>query len=177
MLVGRACIVVRVKRRLLTILLPLAAASLTAGCATFTDNDVAARVNDVEYSHEQLSGILDAIGIPEESATDLGAIRSVTNTLILAASLDAYFETQGIEITDDDRDVATQGLAGELPTFLEAPDDIRDLLVDAQARLTLVSQLPDGAQAQFDAISTADVYIDPRIGTFDPATSAIVALG
>ena len=167
----------RVKRRLLTILLPLAAASLTAGCTTFTDNDVAARINDVEYSHEDLSGIIDAIGIPEESTSDLGTIRSVTSTLVLAAALNDYFGEQGIEITDADRDAATQGLAGSLPTFLEAPDNVRDLLVDAQAHLTVVSAIPNGAQAQLDAINVADVYIDPRIGTFDSATSAVVALG
>jgi hypothetical protein len=166
-----------VKRRLLTILLPLAAASLTAGCTTFTDNDVAARINDVEYSHEDLSGIIDAIGIPEESTSDLGTIRSVTSTLVLAAALNDYFGEQGIEITDADRDAATQGLASSLPTFLEASDNVRDLLVDAQAHLTVVSALPNGAQAQLDAIIVADVYIDPRIGTFDSATSAVVALG
>ena len=165
------------KRRLLTILLPLAAASLTAGCTTFTDNNVAARINDIEYSHEDLSSIIDAIGIPEESTTDLGIIRSVTSTLILAAALNDYFDEQGIEITDADRVAATQSLAGNLPTFLEATDDVRDLLVDAQAHLTIVSALPNGAQAQFEAIDAADVYIDPRIGTFDSATSAVVALG
>jgi len=166
-----------VKRRLLTILLPLAAASLTAGCTTFTDNDVAARVNDVEYSHEDLSGIIDAIGIPEESTTDLSTIRSITSTLVLAAALNDYFGDQGIEITDADRDAATQGLEDSLPTFLEAPDDVRDLLVDAQAHLTIASGLANGPQAQLDAINAADVYIDPRIGTFDSATSTVVALG
>jgi hypothetical protein len=166
-----------VKRQLLKILLPLAAASLTAGCTTFTDNDVAARINDVEYSHEDLSGIIDAIGIPEESSNDLDTIRSVTSTLVLAGALNDYFGEQGIEITDADRDVATQGLAGSLPTFLEATDDVQDLLVDAQAHLTIASALPNGAQAQLDAINAADVYIDPRIGTFDSATSAVVALG
>jgi hypothetical protein len=170
-------IVIAVKRRLLTILLTLAAASLTAGCTTFTDNDVAARVNDVEYSHDDLSGIIDAIGIPEESTTDLGTIRSVATTLILAGALNDYFGEQSIKVTDADRDVATQGLAGSLPTFLEATDDVQDLLVDAQAHLTIVSALPNGAQAQLDAINAADVYIDPRIGTFDSATGAVVALG
>ena len=165
------------KRRLLTILLPLAAASLTAGCTTFTDNNVAARINDIEYSHEDLSSIIDAIGIPEESTTDLGIIRSVTSTLILAAALNDYFDEQGIEITDADRVAATQSLAGNLPTFLEAPDGVQDLLVDAQAHLTIASALPNGAQVQLDAITAADVYIDPRIGTFDSATSAVVALG
>ena len=166
-----------VKRRLLTILLPLAAASLTAGCATFTDNNVAARVNDIEYSHDNLSDIISAIGVPEESTTDLGTIRSVTSTLVLAGALNDYFDEQGIEITDTDRDVATQGLADSLPTFLEASDTVRDLLVDAQAHLTIASAPPNGAQVQLDAINAADVYIDPRIGTFDDATSAVVALG
>ena len=170
-------IVIPVKHRLLTILLPLAAASLTAGCTTFTDNNVPARINDVEYSHEDLSGIINAIGIPEESANDLDTIRSVTSTLVIAGALNDYFGEQSIEITDADRDAATQGLAGSLPTFLEAPDGVQDLLVDAQAHLTIASALPNGAQAQLDAINAADVYIDPRIGTFDSATNAVVALG
>ncbi len=40
----------RVNRRLMTILLPLAAAALTAGCTTFSDADAVARVGDTELS-------------------------------------------------------------------------------------------------------------------------------
>lgn len=165
------------KRRLLTILLPLAAATLGAGCATFTNDNVATSVNDVKYSHEQLDGVMAAIGVPEESRTDLGAIRSVASTLVLAGSLDDYFADQGIEVTDADVDAATQGLSAELATFNEASDDVRDLLVQAQANLTIASQLPNGAEIQFQALEAADIYVDPRIGTFDAATGSIIALG
>lgn len=65
----RACIVVAVKRRTPLALIAVVAASLT-GCSTFTDNDAAARVGDVEYSHDDVVADLEALGAtPEQLAT------------------------------------------------------------------------------------------------------------
>ena len=55
-----------VNRRLMTILLPLAAASLTAGCTTFSDADLAARVGDSEYGRDELVADLEELGATDE---------------------------------------------------------------------------------------------------------------
>jgi hypothetical protein len=162
---------------MLTILLPVAAATLGAGCATFTNDNVAARVNDLEYSHDQLDGIMAAIGVPDESRTDLEAIRSVASTLILAGSLDDFFVDEGIDVTDADIDAVTQDLDANLATFASAPEDVQDLLIRAQVNLTIARQLPNGAEVPFLALEDADIYVDPQIGTYDAATGAIIALG
>lgn len=59
-------------RRLLTILLPLAASTLAAGCTTFSDNDAVARVNDVELSADSLA---ELVGAPDGVAVDANAAR------------------------------------------------------------------------------------------------------
>ena len=47
----------------MTILLPLAAASLTAGCTTFSDADAVARVGETELSTEELDELVGDGGV------------------------------------------------------------------------------------------------------------------
>ena len=66
---------VRAVNRRLTILLPLVATVLGAGCATFTDNDAVARVGDVEFSSTELRDRADERGAPQDEALDANAVR------------------------------------------------------------------------------------------------------
>ncbi len=54
------------KRRSPIALLVLGAATLTAGCTTFSDNDLAARVGDAEYSRDDLVAELEELGASDE---------------------------------------------------------------------------------------------------------------
>ncbi len=54
------------KRRSPIALLAIAAATLTAGCTTFSDNDLAARVGDAEYSRDDLVAELEELGATDE---------------------------------------------------------------------------------------------------------------
>lgn len=54
------------KRRSPIALLAIAAATLTAGCTTFSDSDAAARVGDVEYTHDELVTELEELGATDE---------------------------------------------------------------------------------------------------------------
>jgi hypothetical protein len=77
-----------VNRRLLTILLPLATASLAAGCTTFSDNDAVARVNDVELSSEMLRARLTEIEAPTDVALDANQVRQDIAAWIRSESVD-----------------------------------------------------------------------------------------
>lgn len=64
-----------VKRRSPIALLALAAATLTAGCTTFSDNDLAARVGDAEYSRDDLVAELEELGATDEQLADANIAR------------------------------------------------------------------------------------------------------
>lgn len=101
----------RVNRRLLTILLPLAAATLAAGCTTFSDADAVARVDDTELSASELDELLDAQQIPDEARGDLELVRpvisqwieqtAVENGLFSAELIDAIPEQQLLALYAD----------------------------------------------------------------------------
>jgi PPIC-type PPIASE domain len=69
-----------VNRRLLTILLPLALASLASGCTTFSDNDAIARVGDVELSDDTLADFQLLVGGPDADANDPELMRAAIGT-------------------------------------------------------------------------------------------------
>lgn len=170
-------IVGNVKRRLLTILLPLAAATLGAGCTTFTDNDAALRVNDVEYSHDDLDGVLQAVGVSGDASYDLGGIRSIAETLVLAELIDDVFQSNDIEVTDADIAASRTNLETDLPAFADASDRVQDLLAQAQARFDISSTRPDVNDLLAASIDDADVYVDPQIGVYDTESGTILPLG
>ena len=76
------------KRRSPIALLAIAAATLTAGCTTFSDSDAAARVGDVEYTHDELVTELEELGATEEQLVvadvargQVGRVREVVDEL------------------------------------------------------------------------------------------------
>lgn len=72
----------------MTVLLPLAAAALTAGCTTFSDADAVARVGDTELSIAELDELLDGQQIPAEARNDLNVVRPVISGWIEATAIE-----------------------------------------------------------------------------------------
>ena len=60
----------------MTILLPFAAASLTAGCATVSDASVVARVGDAELAEDELEVYRQLVGGTEADLGDADSARS-----------------------------------------------------------------------------------------------------
>ena len=134
----------RVNRRLMTILLPLAAASLTAGCTTFSDADAVARVGDTELSADQLDDLLAEQQFPEEARSDLTLVRPVISGWIEETAIEnGLFSPELIEAIPDaellalyDQGIATAGvtcvglMVAETP---EAGDTAADRLRDGEA--------------------------------------------
>lgn len=161
----------------MTIVLALTAASAASGCSTFSDNDAAARVNDIELSSEQLTELAEFIpdgatggpSTPGDAEHARNAIRVwVEAQALAAAELD-------IPVGESDRDAATEQLAQFLG-FTELSDATRSLLVRYVATRDALSATPDGGALIEQAVLDADVYVDPRLGTFD-AQFGIIPLG
>lgn len=95
----------RVNRRLMTVLVSLTAATLTAGCSTFSDGDAVARVGDEKLSESDLDQqLLDAGATSEDLAGVLPgeAVRGV---------ITSWIQETAIGLGDDDiADLYGQGL-------------------------------------------------------------------
>ena len=165
----------RVNRRRLTFALPLVATVLAAGCTTFSDDDTAARVGDVELDDDVLDELVTVVDpryaitpeveaslTPEElddlrdrAASDAEARRGAISVWIDARiHVDAFAEA-GITFDEQDRDANTELLATQIPTFTQLSDDTRDLLVDYVVALSRTGslELPSDAEVArwFDA--------------------------
>ena len=187
---GDRGIVRPVKRRLSTILLPLAVASLGAGCATFTDADVAVRVNDTDYSHEQLDDIADfytiAIGgVPQ--AADANQLRDAATAWVQTRAVVDYLDGQNIDVpaeavteaeaTIDDIVARVDADDARFPDFDGLTDEARSFFVDLVSYSTTLNELDPGGAFLQQAVGESDVYVDPQIGYLDDASGFIVPLG
>lgn len=117
-------------RRLLPIV--LIAATLAAGCTTFSDNDAAARVDDDELSDEMLEELVGLVNDPETGApgepNDGNSVRNALTFWVRAQVLEQLVADGGLDITDAVVDEATQQ-AAQLPTFTELTTDSQDFVV------------------------------------------------
>jgi len=88
----------------MTILLPLTAATLTAGCSTFSDSNAVASVGDVELSEGGLDDLLDEQSVPDDQRSDLDVVRPVISSWIESTALDTglFGEELIADIPDDD---------------------------------------------------------------------------
>jgi hypothetical protein len=163
-----------VQRRLSTILVPVVAvvamSSLTAGCST-ADNDASARVNDTELMPDELTDLVEVLGGGEVSNGD--AVRSTIQTWVLVEVAGAQFEADGTQLTEDELAAANTVLTDGLPGFADLSESTQDTLVHAQATLAVVNSLDDGAAFVQLASSNADIYVDPRLGQFDPTLGVV----
>lgn len=134
-----------VNRRLLTILLPLVAATLAAGCTTFSDNDAAARVGDQELSDEMLGELVGLVPDPQTGVagetTDGNAVRNALTFWIQSNVLADLIGAQGIEVDDTVVDQATQQASTQLTGFAELSSDSQEFIVGYFASTALVPEL------------------------------------
>jgi hypothetical protein len=167
-----------VHRRLLTILLPLAAtvglATATAGCSTFSDSDAAARVDDSELSPDELSALVDVLA--SETATSGDTVRQAIGLWIQIEAANGQLVADGNEPSAADLDTASTELSTQLADFDTLADDTRAVLVGLQATSNAINAQLDPQGFVTGAVERADVYVNPRFGTFDP-TLGVVALG
>ena len=63
-------------RRSLLLLLPLSFAALTAGCSTFSDSNVVARVNDVELTQDAFDARLTELGVGSGDVVQMEPVRA-----------------------------------------------------------------------------------------------------
>jgi len=137
----------------MTVLLPLAAALLTAGCTTFSDGDAVARVGDQELSTDELEVYRRLVGGTPENVDDAELSRnaiSIWNEIQVLTQLlaDSDFEPDATSI-----DAATQGAASSVPGFAELDDPTRDLLVDY---FVAIQALPELTPSESDVAAWFD---------------------
>ncbi len=77
------------KRRSPIALLVLAAATLAGGCTTFSDSDAAARVGDVEYTHDELVAELEELGATPEQLVQAEITRGQVSAWVAARVTEA----------------------------------------------------------------------------------------
>ncbi len=214
-----------------------------SACATFSDDNLAARVGDFELTQEEFSVRAQIAAAPDSPVVSGDAARQViTNWIYLSAArtsgLMTVFEqgpeTSGfacLNLIPAADQLAAEAILdrlqnGERPEVVAAElesDQVRSgalgcnqaidygeeaLLqmagmssddphrivtvsgstfvlslqtedqIDAGALLTLVSTVdPEALQGVIDTIQTADVYVDPRFGSFDVDAGSVVPLG
>ncbi len=122
--------VLRVNRRLLTILVPLTAMAL-ASCSTLA-TDAVATVDGAEMSQADLDELLAVI--PSASGTpsdpdDANDARQTISIWIQGQLISGTLERYGVDVPEAMTDEATQTLATQLPGFTELSDANREVLL------------------------------------------------
>jgi hypothetical protein len=128
-------------RRLLTILLPLAATSLAAGCTTFSDNDAIARVGDVEMTDETLADFMTLVGPDAEPTAE-------AETELARAAIGTWSQVQILAQLAADSDVTTPPDVAEqsllqaqgAPGYADLQPSTQKLVVDY---FNAIDALPD----------------------------------
>ncbi len=64
------------------LLLPLTLAAVTAGCSTFSDSDVVARVDDVELTSDEFDAKLTELGVTGDDVVSLEPVRAEISSWI-----------------------------------------------------------------------------------------------
>lgn len=84
------------------ILLPLTLAAITAGCSTLSDNDVVARVNDVELTGDEFDARLTELGVTGAEVVPLEPVRAeltrwIQQQLVPADEIAAIYDAGAAE--------------------------------------------------------------------------------
>ena len=112
------------------IALAVAATAVLSGCATFTDNDVAARVDTTELSESQLASLLQesaaAAGQPDDvDRVSGGNIAGLLNNFVLHEVLGAQLAAAGVDVSPLGDDLTLESLneatTNVINTWQEAP--------------------------------------------------------
>lgn len=163
----------RVNRRLQSILLPLALASIAVGCTTFSDDDIIARVGDTELTDELVTERATAAGLPADETLDISITRQIIGSWVNETALDEGFVDASAPTAFTETQVASrydQGLrsAGiSCPAFL-----VTETVGEAEAA---VAELRSGdAFADVFAARNIDQSLDPTVGLIGCPTLAAV---
>jgi hypothetical protein len=168
-----------VNRRHSAVLAAALAVITLSSCATFNRNDVAARVDGVSLSNAQLSEIVRS----DLYATVLqsGIVNGVANGDAMRNLLDGWLKLQLLEESGAfktvNRATVGAGLAqSNGASWTSAPQSLRDLLVLNEAASQLRTSGALNTDVALQKLSTAQIYVDPRYGRWDPATASVVPL-
>ena len=101
------------------------------------------------------------------------AVRSTIQTWVLVEVAGAQFEADGTQLTDDELAAANTVLTDGCPVSPTCRESTQDTLVHAQADAGGRQRPRDGAAFVQLATSNADIYIDPRLGQFDPTFGVV----
>lgn len=166
------------RRRSAVLAAALALITLSS-CATFNRNDVAATVDGVSITNKQLSEIVRS----DLYATVLqtGIVNGVANGGAVRNLLDGWLKLQLLEESGAfktvNRATVSAGLAqSNGASWTSAPAALRDLLVLNEAASQLRTSGALNTDVALQKLSTAQIYVDPRYGTWDPATASVVPL-
>jgi hypothetical protein len=157
---------VAVKRRSPIIPLILASAALIAGCATISDNDLAARVDGAEYTRDELVAELRELGATDEQLINADIARGqvsgwITERVSEASDptlvADAYangvlksgsvcLEAVGVPTRAEAEAVIDELESGASFTDIFAPFNVNDQLAQTNGRIgcLTITQLPLG---------------------------------
>lgn len=167
----------RVNRRLQSILLPLALASVAAGCTTFSDDDIIARVGDTELTDEIVAERAEAGGLPADEAIDISITRQIIGSWVNETALDEGFVDAGAPTAFTETQVASRydrGLRSAgvtCPAFL-----VTETVDDAEAA---VAELQSGdAFADVFGARNIDTSLDPTVGLIGcPTLGTVLGAG
>lgn len=154
----------------------------TTGCA---DQTVAAQVGDQTITEAELNDELDALkdsAGPQGASQFRGQLRGsysqdvvggVLEQRIILILLEDVLRDQDLEVTQQHLDQARQMFEQDPQTsgsFADLPEDYRDQVVEDQAALTNLQELPpEEAMATFEEVaSRIEIDVDSRYGSWDP---------
>jgi parvulin-like peptidyl-prolyl isomerase len=93
------------------VLAGLAAIVVLSGCSTFTDDSVAARVDGVELTEDQMAAMLrDAVGDEEADVAPMTDANEILNNFVLDRVLRHDLDEAGASIPDSDVELTRVGL-------------------------------------------------------------------
>lgn len=153
--------------------------SLLSSCATFDQNDVAARLNDDSLSTTQLTDIVRSDLYA--SVLQSGIVNGLVNGDAARSLLTGWLKLHQLEASGVFKDVDRAAVGATLQqsnaeTWAAAPEELRDLLVMNEAAAQLATSGALNVATALQPLATAEVYIDPRYGRWDAASSSVVPL-
>ncbi|MEO1056327.1 MAG: hypothetical protein AAFY28_05360 [Actinomycetota bacterium] len=155
--------------RTLIAALAVAVAAVVSSCTTFTDSNNVARFDDATLSTDELSDIMavflgpDAVAALGNADGARGAIQYWLNGEIAKTSL----EESGTAVPTEAAD-AIRGQLATVETFVNAPAATQEAIIEIESNLSVFLQSPTGIDDFVATAEAADVYVDPRYGTFVP---------
>ena len=167
-------------RRPLTILFSVIGlftlSAAASGCSTFSDADAAARVDEAELPPDELSDLVDALAQGRDP-NDGEVVRQTIGLWIQVEVINAGLDEAGATLTDTQKTEARTQLETQFAGFAELSESTAEALVRVQATSNAAQAVPDFQTLVTEASEAADIYVDPRFGTFDPVAGAVAPLG